>query len=594
MIEDLPQPSGVAVQQVGQARVEAGIQPQAFALGAGGVAVQAVFDQVQGAERRRLEGHLPSVDLRHIQHVADQLEQGAGGALNGVQVILLATVQGRQADQLEGVQDAVQRGAYFMAHGGQEQGLGLAGRACRTLGLCHQGRVFEARGHVVEGAQQHLLALVATGHKAHLQRAAVDFNLGFAGVGPLRIAVEQRHQFCRALPRLGLAIFQQHLAVASAHHAQAGGRGVDQHLAEGLAVGDALLGLSRRDEDPLAVPAAGPPTADQGDQPQPPQAYAGPPCITEVVAVAEAVQRDPRVGGVAGDLVGQAVQPQVQAFVQALGGRARAHQDLAGGGDQGEVVVHRTGHQPLDVIGVIQVQQRRQHHPPSVAQGVQVLVLQVQLDVRQHVEPGVFACRWCVGFPLHRVARGAIARHQPMAQPPLQHLGIGFACRARMALWWAGHRHAEVEAAVAVEQHTAWRRVRGSRPEGPVQVRQVQAGGEDLGQLAGRWLLRVDVQAEGAGVGRWRVLPCARPLSGGRALRVKSPLVVPACGVGGLLRCGVPEETLLFMDVFHQVGEVQPGAAVLFVEQALGAPVEDGEERQGQPQHGQQAPVQVH
>ena len=79
--------------------------------------MNAVFDQFQGAEVPGFDGHLPGLDLGYVQYVADQLEQGGGGALDGVQVVLLARCQRGEFQEFQSTENPVQRGADLVAHG---------------------------------------------------------------------------------------------------------------------------------------------------------------------------------------------------------------------------------------------------------------------------------------------------------------------------------------------------------------------------------------------------------------------------------------------------------------------------------------------
>ena len=92
---------------------------------------------------------------------------------------MLALIQGREFQQLKIAQHPVQRGTDFMAHGGQKQGLGLAGFIGRELCLLHQVGVIHMPGDVVETAQHHVFALVTSGCNTGLKVAPCHFNLHF-------------------------------------------------------------------------------------------------------------------------------------------------------------------------------------------------------------------------------------------------------------------------------------------------------------------------------------------------------------------------------------------------------------------------------
>ena len=90
---------------------------------------------------------------------------------------MLALIQGRELQQLKIAQHPVQRGTDFMAHGGQKQGLGLAGFIGRELCLLHQVGVIHMPGDVVETAQHHVFSLVPGEYKADLQITTGYFKL---------------------------------------------------------------------------------------------------------------------------------------------------------------------------------------------------------------------------------------------------------------------------------------------------------------------------------------------------------------------------------------------------------------------------------
>jgi len=103
----------------------------------------------------------PLFDPRQVQNLVDQVQQGVGRPVQDLQPRLLLVLQRVARHDLRHADDAVQRGADFMAHIGQEagfSGIGLVGlltRAPRDVAVQH-GRLMR-RLHV---HQQRLVALV--------------------------------------------------------------------------------------------------------------------------------------------------------------------------------------------------------------------------------------------------------------------------------------------------------------------------------------------------------------------------------------------------------------------------------------------------
>ncbi|MNI98800.1 hypothetical protein D3C73_1577180 [compost metagenome] len=79
-----------------------------------------------------------------------------------MQIVALALVQSRQPQQLQGAQYTVERRAYFVAHGGEEDGFGLVRPLGLLLGLVQGKRALLVLGDIRERTQLHLLLLVAS------------------------------------------------------------------------------------------------------------------------------------------------------------------------------------------------------------------------------------------------------------------------------------------------------------------------------------------------------------------------------------------------------------------------------------------------
>ncbi len=101
-----------------------------------------------------LQFHLAGLDLRKIEDVVDDAEEGIGGILDDMEIVLDGLRHLFAQRQIDGGDDAVHRGADLMAHIGEEFALGPRRRLGQLLGplqflvqlpmlldLLHQGDV---------------------------------------------------------------------------------------------------------------------------------------------------------------------------------------------------------------------------------------------------------------------------------------------------------------------------------------------------------------------------------------------------------------------------------------------------------------------
>ena len=179
-----------------------------------------------------------------------------------MQIIFLLVVELGAGQQLQGAQYAIQRRAYFMAHGRQKQG--FRGIRCvgRLPGLFQGGFNLLARTDITEGAKQHVLASIAGRRAAEVKVAAVE---GLEVVAmPGRSAIERLADPAGAQrfalqavtqPMLGQGVFQHNLAVGATQHAQGDRRGLDHIATEGLAFNQCLNPVDRGDDEALVDPA---------------------------------------------------------------------------------------------------------------------------------------------------------------------------------------------------------------------------------------------------------------------------------------------------------------------------------------------------
>ncbi|MNE27925.1 hypothetical protein D3C80_1213490 [compost metagenome] len=82
----------------------------------------------QGIDALHVQSQTPALDVGQVQHLVDQGQQPGAGGADLLQGLMLAMGQGLvrlvQAHQVGKTDDGVQRGAQFVAHAGQELGLG--------------------------------------------------------------------------------------------------------------------------------------------------------------------------------------------------------------------------------------------------------------------------------------------------------------------------------------------------------------------------------------------------------------------------------------------------------------------------------------
>ena len=183
-----------------------------------------------------------------------------------------------------------------MAHGGQKQGLGLAGFIGREPCLLHQIGVIHMPGDVIETAQHHIPALVAGECETGLQITPGHFKLDLTRLAFGIITLQQGNQFRCALPLLRALVLQQYDAGCTLYHAQANGRVIEHDPIELFTFSQGLAGALSRLDDPHPIPAVDAP-ANQDEQPkQARRAHQGPFRIAKEVLIRDGIQADPGVG----------------------------------------------------------------------------------------------------------------------------------------------------------------------------------------------------------------------------------------------------------------------------------------------------------
>ncbi len=143
--QHLPQPVRIAVKRFGQARIEARLDGQRGLEGRPAHHRDRVVEEGAHRERNRIELELSGLDLRDVENVVDDGEQGLAGDADQLQVAaVLRIVIGASQQQVGIAEDAVEGRADLVADHREELALGRA----RPLGLRPGGL-----GLVGDGAQ---------------------------------------------------------------------------------------------------------------------------------------------------------------------------------------------------------------------------------------------------------------------------------------------------------------------------------------------------------------------------------------------------------------------------------------------------------
>ncbi|MNF61600.1 hypothetical protein D3C84_432520 [compost metagenome] len=121
-------------------RVEARTQDGAVGAGARLQQGEYLVEQHRQGEVDLLRAALTLFQAGEIEHFVEDRQQAFGGLVQRLQALAVALAEGRAAQQFGHAEDAVERGADFMAHGGEEARLGQVGRLGVLLGPLQAGR----------------------------------------------------------------------------------------------------------------------------------------------------------------------------------------------------------------------------------------------------------------------------------------------------------------------------------------------------------------------------------------------------------------------------------------------------------------------
>ena len=147
--DDLAYAQRVADHVVGHRGIDRPDQLQAFFMRTHRQHTDGLLQAVAQAEGDRFNLEFAGLDLRQVKNIVDDMQQCFRGRFDGAQAVALFGIQRGAECELGHADDAVHRGAYFVAHIGEKFAL----RECRRLG-CFLGaaqfflRVFE-HGRIV-------------------------------------------------------------------------------------------------------------------------------------------------------------------------------------------------------------------------------------------------------------------------------------------------------------------------------------------------------------------------------------------------------------------------------------------------------------
>ncbi len=182
--QDLAQAPGIADQCRRQIHRDRAAQLQPLAVSQVGKGFGDVFDDVAQIERRLLEFDLSGFDLGDIEDLVDDPEQYFGRALRGCDVAVLLLVEPGLTHQLQHAENAIHRGADFVAHLGQELRLGAVG--LRQFESPPLDPRFERRIQMAQSLLGPLLCRIPNcervGHVVERQPETADLRVGIIDV----------------------------------------------------------------------------------------------------------------------------------------------------------------------------------------------------------------------------------------------------------------------------------------------------------------------------------------------------------------------------------------------------------------------------
>ncbi len=166
--QHLLQSRRVSEHGTGNGRIDFDAQLKSAFLGDGRKEVPGLADDFGHVHGRGVDGQHAGLDPRQVQDVGQQPDQSTARLQGRLGVVFLLGIEARELEQLQHAHDAVERGADFVAHVGQELGLALVARLGLVLGVDEFALDLFALGHVAGNADEPGNAAVGVAHGAAL------------------------------------------------------------------------------------------------------------------------------------------------------------------------------------------------------------------------------------------------------------------------------------------------------------------------------------------------------------------------------------------------------------------------------------------
>src|SRR5262249_4859112 len=188
--QDLPQAPRVAPQPARRLGVNTADQFQPLDTGRLGEQADRLLDGGIQVEVYRFQLQLTGLDLREIEDVVEDVEQGLGRRLGHVQVLALLGREVGVQGQLRHTEDAIHRRADLVAHVRQELALRPAGCLRRHFRLLQLTRYALLLGNISTRSEEETLAWEGRGIPVHPAIRAIPAAHAILK-GPLAAAVQQ-------------------------------------------------------------------------------------------------------------------------------------------------------------------------------------------------------------------------------------------------------------------------------------------------------------------------------------------------------------------------------------------------------------------
>jgi len=153
--ENLAEAGGVADEDIGDVGGDVAEQLKVFLVGAESEGFEGEVETLADVEGAEVEFDAASLDLREVEDVVDDDEEGVGGDLDGLEVLALLEGEVGLEGEFGHAEDAVHGGADLVAHVGEELALGAVCGLGDLLGLFEDAVAAADLGeHLVEAVDE--------------------------------------------------------------------------------------------------------------------------------------------------------------------------------------------------------------------------------------------------------------------------------------------------------------------------------------------------------------------------------------------------------------------------------------------------------